>query len=196
MAPSEDSWLQIICSDARGVDSETLQQVVTLAVELAREGREGRKVGTIFAVGDADRVLERSRSLILDPLAGHPDAVRNVRDADMRETVKELSQLDGGFVISDAGVVRSAARYFNADPEGLDVPPGLGSRHMAAASVTQRTGAVAVVVSESAVVRLFDDGELITEIIPEIWMMNRYRTRIENAILISNEQVTVMQKTE
>ena len=44
-----------------------------LAVEIAREGREGRKIGTLFAVGDHEEVLARSRPLILDPLAGHTD---------------------------------------------------------------------------------------------------------------------------
>jgi hypothetical protein len=73
-------------------------------------------------------------------------------------------------------VVLSAARYLDAVSENLDVPLGLGSRHMAAASISKQTGAVAVAVSESSVVRMFDDGELVSEIIPEIWMLSGYGT--------------------
>ncbi len=196
MMTPNDNWLQIICAEAREVSREVLEQTVTLAVELAREGREGRKVGTIFTVGDAGAVLRQSRPLILDPLKGHPEAVKHLDDADVRETVKELAQLDGAFVVSDTGVVVSAARYLNADTAGMEVPLGLGSRHMAAASISRSTRAVAVVVSESAVVRLFLNGELISEIIPELWMMRRYQSRTDNAVPIGDEEVAVLKKAE
>src|ERR671915_2455314 len=94
-----------ICTKRRGVDTRVLEEVVALAVEIAREGREGRKIGTLFAVGDHEAVLVRSRPLVLDPLAGHPEEVKHVKDPDMRETVKELAQLDGAFVVADDGVV-------------------------------------------------------------------------------------------
>jgi hypothetical protein len=55
----------------------------------------------------------------------------------------------------------------------LDVPFGLGSRHIAAASISFATKAVAVVVSESSVVRVFERGALMAEIIPELWMLSR-----------------------
>ena len=50
---------------------EVLEPTLELAIEIAREGREGHRIGTIFTIGDADAVLERSRPLILDPLACH-----------------------------------------------------------------------------------------------------------------------------
>ena len=37
--------LEEICSVRRGLDTRVLEQTVTLAVELAREGREGNKGG-------------------------------------------------------------------------------------------------------------------------------------------------------
>jgi len=48
-----------------------LESLIGLAVEIAREGREGRRVGTLFTLGDENAVLARSRPLILDPLLGH-----------------------------------------------------------------------------------------------------------------------------
>jgi diadenylate cyclase len=166
--------LDEVCSERRGVNTRTLRRVVQLAVEIAREGREGRKIGTLFVVGDSEEVIRHSRPLILDPLAGHPGEKKRLDDPDVRETLKELAQLDGAFVVSDEGVVLSAARYLDALSDNLDVPLGLGSRHMAAASISKETEAVAVAVSESSVVRMFDDGELVSEIIPEIWMLGGY----------------------
>jgi diadenylate cyclase len=168
-----------ICSEKRGVNSAVLEKTIQLAVEIAREGREGRKIGTLFVVGDSENVLRNSRPMILDPLHGHPEEKKLIDDPDLRETLKELSQLDGAFVVSDGGVVLSAARYIDSVSEDLQVPLGLGSRHMAGASVSRRTGAVAVVVSESSMVRMFDDGELVSEIIPELWMWSGYNSRVE-----------------
>ncbi len=166
--------LREVCSGRSGVNPDVLEAVVSLAVEIAREGREGRKIGTLFVVGDTDAVLAHSRPLVLDPLFGHPDDARRVTDPAFRETVKELAQLDGGFVVTNEGVAVSAARYIDASSDGVDIPLGLGSRHMAGASITLRTDAVAVVASESSVVRMFDRGEIVAEILPELWLLRRY----------------------
>ncbi len=187
-----------ICSERRGIDTRVLKQTVTLAVEIAREGREGRKIGTLFVVGDSEAVLKASRPLILDPLHGHPDEAKHINDSNVRETLKELAQLDGAFLVSDGGVVLSAARYIDTVSDNLDVPLGLGSRHMAAASVSYRTNAVAVAVSESSMVRVFDDGELVSEIMPELWMLGRYSSYLEGlpSTVRQAEDVTVVSRTE
>jgi diadenylate cyclase len=149
---------------------EVLESLIGLAVEVAREGREGRRVGTLFTLGDENAVLAKSRPLILDPLFGHPETSRHITDLNLRGTIKELAQLDGGFVVSRDGIVLSACRYLDAVAEQVDVPLGLGSRHIAAANMSAVTNAVGIVVSESSVVRLFCHGQLVAEIIPEIWM--------------------------
>lgn len=154
-------------------DPSVLEALIELAVEIAREGREGRRIGTLFTLGDEQTVLAKSRLLILDPLAGHPQSVRHVSDPNLRGTIKELAQLDGAFVVSHDGFVLSACRYLDAVTSRVDVPLGLGSRHIAAANMSAVTNAVGVVVSESAVVRLFCHGKLVGEIIPELWMIDK-----------------------
>ena len=153
-------------------DPEVLDSLIELAVEIAREGREGRRIGTLFTLGDEEAVLARSRSLILDPLVGHPELSRHVSDLNLRGTIKELAQLDGGFVVSRSGIFLSACRYLDAVVSSADVPLGLGSRHIAAANMSAVTNAVGIVVSESSVVRLFCHGKLVGEIIPELWMID------------------------
>src|ERR1700683_3410770 len=91
-------------------DPDVLESLIGLAVEIAREGREGRRVGTLFMLGDENAVLARSRPLILDPLLGHPEASRHLTNLNLRGTIKELAQLDGGFVVSGEGIVLSACR--------------------------------------------------------------------------------------
>jgi diadenylate cyclase len=173
--------LDEVCSERRGVNNRTLKRVVNLAVEIAREGREGRKIGTLFVVGDSEAVLEHSRPMILDPLYGHPHESKRIEDPNLHEVLKELAQLDGAFVVSDEGVVLSAARYIDATSNHLELPLGLGSRHVAAASVSSRTEAVSVAVSESSTVRMFDDGELVAEIVPELWLLGGYGSYLDGS---------------
>lgn len=154
-------------------DPEVLESLIELAVEIAREGREGRRIGTLFTLGDQERVLAKSRLLILDPLSGHPQSARHVSDRNLRGTIKELAQLDGAFIVSHDGFVLSACRYLDAAASDVDLPLGLGSRHIAAANISAVTNAVGIVVSESAVVRLFCHGKLVGEIIPELWMIDK-----------------------
>jgi diadenylate cyclase len=161
------------CSEER---RRTLDEVIQLAVELAREGREGRKIGTLFVIGDVDRVIDQSRSLLLDPLYGHPTDLLQVERPELRETIKEFAQLDGAFVLDDDGTFVSAGRFIDVDvnsPENF--MPGLGTRHAAAASISRTTGAIAVAVSQSSVVRIFAGGTLMAEIIPELFLMSRER---------------------
>lgn len=162
-------------------DPEVLESLLQLAVEIAREGREGRRIGTLFTLGDEDAVLALSRSLILDPLSGHPPESRHIADLSLRGTIKELAQLDGGFVVSNEGIFLSACRYLDAVGAHVEVPLGLGSRHIAAANMSALTKAVGIVVSESSVVRLFCHGKLVGEIIPELWMME-HATQISDSV--------------
>jgi diadenylate cyclase len=153
-------------------EPDLLESLIELAVEIAREGREGRRIGTLFTLGDEQAVLALSRSLILDPLAGHPDSSRHLSNPSLRGTIKELAQLDGGFVVSARGVVLSACRYLDATNSDVELPLGLGSRHIAAASMSAETNTIGIVVSESSIVRIFCHGKLVAEIIPELWMID------------------------
>jgi DNA integrity scanning protein DisA with diadenylate cyclase activity len=100
----------------------------------------------------------------------------------LRGTIKELAQLDGAFVVSDSGIFLAAARYLDAKASNVDVPYGLGSRHIAAASISFATNAVAIVVSESSIVRIFESGSLKAEIIPEFWLLSRHEAALRGRV--------------
>ena len=173
--------LKALCLRISWCEPAVLESVLELALEIAREGREGRRIGTLFTLGKADAVLAASRALILDPLAGHAPARTQITDPDLRGTMKELAQLDGAFVISEDGTVVAACRYLDASVEQIALPLGFGSRHLAAASISQRIGAVAIVVSESGVVRVFHAGQIEATLIPELWLLDRHHTQLSVA---------------
>jgi diadenylate cyclase len=149
------------------VPLKTLRIVVDLACDIGRHGREGKPVGTLFVVGNHRKVLPLSREQVHDPFRGYPKSERLVRNPRVRESIKELAQIDGAFIISSDGVVQAAGRHLRASAENLTLSKGLGSRHWAAAEVSKATGAIAIAVSESTgTVRVFQDGVVVLRIEP------------------------------
>lgn len=151
---------------AQNIPSEVFEAILNLAVELASQGREGKPVGATFVIGDSDRVMQFSRQTIFNPFHGYPEEERHLLNPPLRETLKEFAVLDGAFVIRADGVVMSAGRHLNAAlNSSVELPQGLGSRHVAAAGITSVTEAVAIVISESTGdVRIFKDGDIFMEI--------------------------------
>ncbi len=147
------------------VRPEVFNAVLNIALELAAQGRESRKVGTIFVLGDDEKVMQLSRQMIINPFLGYPEDQLNILNPDLEETIKELSAIDGAFIIKENGVLVTAGRHLSAALDSKDFPPGLGSRHIAAAGITSLTRAVAIVISESSGnVTIFKNGKLFVTI--------------------------------
>ncbi|SEV81981.1 diadenylate cyclase DacZ [Natrinema salifodinae] len=148
-------------------DSEVTKAVLELAIELGQKGQKGKPVGALFVVGDAGKVMNKSRPLSYNPFE---KSHVHVGDPIVNVMLKEFSRLDGAFVISDAGKIVSAYRYLEPSAEGIDIPKGLGARHMSGAAITRDTNAISIVLSESdGLVRAFKAGELILEVDPEAY---------------------------
>jgi diadenylate cyclase len=141
------------------------ERVLSLALELAAEGREGKPIGAIFILGDSTAVSSHSQQNIINPFKGYPENERNVLDPQMMETIKEFSTIDGAFVIKGTGAIVSAGTYLLPRIMVEALPQGLGSRHAAAAAITAATKSIAITISESTgTVRIWRQGCLITEI--------------------------------
>jgi len=145
---------------------EVFNTILTLALDLSTEGKEGRKpVGTIFVLGRHEEVLKFSHPMVINPFQGYPEEDRNILDPRLKETMKEFSSIDGAFIVREDGVILAAGRHLDAAAENIEIPLGLGSRHRAAAGITSLTGALAIVVSEgTAGVRIFHHGKIFMEI--------------------------------
>ena len=149
------------------VPLDTLRQVVDLAVEIGREGREGKPVGALFVVGNHRKVMQMSHEQVYDPFRGYSRKERRLRLPRVRESIKELAQIDGAFIVSSDAIVEAAGRILDAAAEGLSLSKGLGARHWAAAAISKETDAVAVAVSESTgTVRIFNGGTVALRIEP------------------------------
>jgi len=144
------------------VKPEIMERVLAIATELAVEGREGKPMGCLFVVGDHARVKPYTKQLILNPFMGYKDEDRNILNPFMDETVKELSSLDGAFIIRGDGVLESAGALIHSPDYQHNLPSGLGSRHAAGYAISVTTNSIAIVVSASTgQVTLFRRGQML-----------------------------------
>ena len=123
-------------------------------------------MGTVFVVGDSDRVLSQSHQLVINPFHGYPEAERNILDPRLEETIKEFSAIDGAFIIRGDGVILTPADTWPLKASSTSrCPQGLGTRHEAAAAITVTTVAIALCISQSTgTISIFKRGRLITDI--------------------------------
>lgn len=142
------------------IDREVIETILKILFEIHLEGREGKHIGTLMIVGDVDKVMERSRQLVINPYNGQEESARTIMAHENWESIKEFAQLDGAFVFDSKGRVISAGRYIMVDPQ-VQTTGGLGGRHLAAASITYTTDAVSFALSSSGVVRIFRKGKVV-----------------------------------
>lgn len=141
------------------------QRVLTLLLELAHEGREGKSIGTLFVLGDQREVMKYCQQNIINPFKGYPEKQRNILDENMRETIKEFAYIDGAFVVKGNGTIVSAGTTLMPAALADPLPAGLGTRHATAAAITANTKSVALTLSESTqTIRIWRRGRMITEI--------------------------------
>lgn len=167
------SWSEDFPFDPRSLIGKkfltTVIAVVDIALDIGALGREGKSVGTTFIIGNIKQVMKSSHQAIFNPFKGYPPEAREITSSEVVESIKELAQLDGAFIVSGEGVVEAAGRHLDAAITVTHQLKGLGSRHRAAASMTLYTEAIAVVVSESTGrVTIFDQGKIIASLNPVI----------------------------
>jgi len=147
------------------VEPQVLEKILQLATDIAREGREGRPVGTTFVVGDYERVVQYCRQMVINPFRGYAEEEKSILDPSLEETVKEFSTIDGAFVVRGDGVIMSAGTFLRPERAAPNLASGLGARHAAAAAITLSTASICVVVSQSTgSVTLFKGGGLVMDL--------------------------------
>jgi diadenylate cyclase len=147
----------------------TIMAVIDIALDLGALGREGKSVGTIFAIGDSEKVAAKSHQAVFNPFRGYSREERMINRPEVVESLKEIAKLDGAFVITEDGAVEAAGRHLDAHAGQFEQRKGFGSRHRSAAAISRETDCVAVVVSESTGrVTIFAQGKIIGSLEPVI----------------------------
>ncbi len=144
------------------VRPEVFERLLTIATELAVEGREGNSVGCLFVLGNVAELKPFVRPLVLNPFFGYKEEDKNLLNPFIDETIKEYSLLDGAFVISGDGVLESAGSLVHTPDQNIQLPGGLGTRHAAAMAISKVADCIALTVSASTgQVTLFRKGKML-----------------------------------
>jgi len=146
------------------------ENVIELSIKMAREGMDGKPVGTSFTIGDAGKVMRLSAQIGINPFKSYRISVLDRKSWYLIR--RYALACEGTFVVRSNGLIVGADRYLKADHVRVSLPSGLGTRHRAIARITKVTRAVGVVVSESdRQVRVFREGKLIATIDPlgKLW---------------------------
>ncbi len=149
---------------ASNISAEVLEATINIAIEISKEGREGKKIGTAFIIGAKEELDKYTKQMIMNPFSGYPEEYRKITELNMNGTIKEFAQLDGVFVIDQSGLILSAGTYINVDASSIELP-GYGTRHRCSAAITKACSAIAVVVSESGgIISIFKNGKLVVKL--------------------------------
>ncbi len=139
-----------------------LEKIIEIVEDIRNEGREGKKIGTLFIIGDETELSEFIKPLILNPFHGYPDQLIDILNNDLTETIKEYAQLDGCFIINNEGIIKSAGTYIDIDTKDIKRYYGWGTKHLAAVAITEKTKSIAILLSESGgKIKIFKSGKLI-----------------------------------
>lgn len=162
-----------------GIRPAVLDKVMELARRIGLITRREKRIGTIFTLGDSKEVLKRSKQLIPNPFQGHEESERQITNSSTHDSVIELAKLDGAFVIRGDGLIQTAGTFLEAESDereeispkknDLELPEGLGTRHVASATITACTDSTAVVVSETdGNIRVFSGGKMVLKMDPSM----------------------------
>ncbi|MDR0306196.1 MAG: diadenylate cyclase [Chitinispirillales bacterium] len=163
-APEKEALDTVILSDSRDyklffklgrkpkpldLEQQVFSRAIQIASELAYEGREGKPVGTLFILGDHEKVLNSCQQMVVNPFGGYKEENRNVLDPGLEATIKEFAKIDGAFIVRGDGVIVTSGAFIKAQGGAELVQKGFGARHTAAANISAATDALALALSES-----------------------------------------------
>lgn len=142
---------------------EVLQKTIKLAIAFASEGKEGHPFGAIFVIGDTKKVLKLSQNRMPDISI---ECLRSILESGMKETLRQVSSMDGAVIIRGSGKLVAISRDLNAYlSDEKKLPQGLGTRHSHTAGITEVADCIAVVISQSSgTVTVFVHGEIVLQI--------------------------------
>lgn len=155
------------------VESDPVLAAATeISLELGKGASGGKPVGTAFVIGDSKAVLRISHQLMINPFKSY---LVNITDRKQWELIKKYATFDGAFVVGNDGRVITAERYLNASIK-VEIPHGLGTRHLAVAAMTAATKSRGVTVSgEDGMVRIFRSGKLVAKVDPHSGILESLR---------------------
>ena len=148
------------------------KKVFNILCEISKEDRErDTKLGilVVFGVFDTSKeyVVSGMRQIGINPIQKYIDISSSSFKDDISDLFRDGS--DGAIVINRNGQIIGSKVYLIVDNPSLEVPDGCGTRHISAASFSERDDVIAVFTlsEETSVVRTWKGGSFTDQFDPE-----------------------------
>jgi len=148
------------------------KKVFNILCEISKEDRErDTKLGilVVFGVFDTSKeyVVSGMRQIGINPIQKYIDISSSSFKDDISDLFRDGS--DGAIVINRNGQIIGSKVYLIVDNPSLEVPDGCGTRHISAASFSERDDVIAVFTlsEETSVVRTWKDGSFTDQFDPD-----------------------------
>ena len=129
-----------------------------------------KSLGTIIVYGSFDinenHIVKGMRQIGINPIQKFISFAYNNFSEDITNLI--LDNNDGAIIVDKSGQILGVKVYLTVDNPSLDVPEGCGTRHITAASFSQRKDVFSVTTlsEENLAVRKWKDGSFIDQFFP------------------------------
>jgi len=148
------------------------KKVFNILCEISKENKKrdtNLGILVVFGVFDTSKeyVVSGMRQIGINPIQKYIDISNSSFKKDISELFRDGS--DGAIVINRNGQIIGSKVYLIVDNPSLEVPDGCGTRHISAASFSERDDVIAVFTlsEETSVVRTWKDGSFTDQFNPE-----------------------------
>jgi len=148
------------------------KKVFSILCEISKENiKRDTKLGilVVFGVFDTSKeyVVSGMRQIGINPIQKYIDISSSSFKDDISDLFRDGS--DGAIIINRNGQIIGSKVYLIVDNPSLEVPDGCGTRHISAASFSERDDVIAVFTlsEETSVVRTWKDGSFTDQFDPE-----------------------------
>jgi DNA integrity scanning protein DisA with diadenylate cyclase activity len=148
------------------------KKVFNILCEISKEDKKkNTKLGilVVFGVFDTSKeyVVSGMRQIGINPIQKYIDISSPSFKDDVSGLFRDGS--DGAIIINRNGQIIGSKVYLIVDNPSLEVPDGCGTRHISAASFSERDDVIAVFTlsEETSVVRTWKDGSFTDQFDPE-----------------------------
>lgn len=148
------------------------KKIFNILCEISKENKEkATRLGilVVFGVFDVakDCIVSGMRQIGINPIQKYIDISSTSFKKDIAELFRDGA--DGAIVINRNGQIIGSKVYLIVDNPSLEVPEGCGTRHISAASFSERDDVIAVFTlsEETSVVRTWKGGSFVDQYNPE-----------------------------
>ncbi len=159
------------------MNKKVIAEIMTMATDMAKE-----KKGSLFIITKED-ISKYYENLYPELFKGKNVSVF---DSSAKVLLLNLSDLDGGIIVNDKGIVEA----YGVKIKKTKVLAGHGTRHSAAKGISELKDVVSILSSEEdGQIRIFKEGKLAAEINPETGQDRKFVDKIADLFSKTDIQV-------